>query len=89
MSAAIENLATAAAPRNDNQNINLIETMPVLPLTQRLKYATMAFALQKLVIWPLETIGAITRDHLGLGAAALFRPDIIKTFPARKGLPVR
>ena len=89
MSTVVEDAAAAATPGNDNQNVNLIETMPLLPLAQRLKYAAMSFALQKLVLWPMETIGAITRDRLGLGAAAAFRPDIIKTYSVRKGLPVR
>ncbi|KAK4207659.1 Alpha/Beta hydrolase protein [Rhypophila decipiens] len=62
--------------------------MPLPPWSQRLKNAATVFLLQKCLIWPVETIQSIRVDVLGFGPAET-KPDLIKTFPGRKGLPVR
>ncbi|KAM7183113.1 Alpha/Beta hydrolase fold [Naviculisporaceae sp. PSN 640] len=62
--------------------------MPLPSFSQRLKYAATAYLIQKCLIWPMETIGTIKRDYLGFGPADT-KPDLIKRFPVRRGLPVR
>ncbi|KAK3312271.1 Alpha/Beta hydrolase protein [Apodospora peruviana] len=61
--------------------------VPRLPLAQRLRYSAAAFVVQNLLLGPVALFDSIRRDHLGLGAVP--HPDVIKTYPVRKGLPVR
>ncbi|KAJ7192394.1 Alpha/Beta hydrolase protein [Mycena pura] len=55
------------------------------PLLNRLKYGAIAFALQNLLVGPVLFFRDV-KDYLKPPA---IRPDIIKTYPCRKHLPVR
>ncbi|KAK3353782.1 Alpha/Beta hydrolase protein [Lasiosphaeria hispida] len=62
-------------------------TAPQLTMAQRLKFGAMAFAIQRLLLGPLLLFHRLQDFFTPLSASN--HPDIVKTYPARKSLPVR
>ncbi len=60
-------------------------TVARLPLTGRIKNATFAFVLQRLILAPALFIQDV-KDYMNPPES---RPDIVKSYPCRKGLPIR
>ncbi|KAK4159291.1 Alpha/Beta hydrolase protein [Cladorrhinum sp. PSN259] len=60
-------------------------TVPPLSLTQRLKFFTAAFTIQRLILPPLITLGELKNYILSNPNY----PDLVKAYPARKDLPIR
>jgi hypothetical protein len=60
-------------------------TVPRLPLATQIKYRLIAFMLQTFIIAPANFLRTWKASRLTSGV----RPDMVKNYPCRKGLPVR
>ncbi|KAK3933711.1 hypothetical protein QBC46DRAFT_359509 [Diplogelasinospora grovesii] len=60
-------------------------TVPRQPLSRRLQYGAIAFAIQKLLVGPITFLSGVKQYF----SPPAIRPDVVKTYPTRKHLPVR
>ena len=64
---------------------SMMLTVPRLPLGDRVKYAFTAFMLQNMLIGPALFFQDLKESFYPPDS----RPDIVKTYPCRKSLPIR
>ncbi len=81
---SVTKATTAMGTAGGSDEARLI--VPRLPLTQRLKYALLAWAWETLLLTPMFMI---SEGKKYFNPRAEKEPDLIKRYPARKSLPVR
>lgn len=67
------------------ETVKTRDTIPIEPLYKKVLFSTIAVALQGLLVAP----AAVVRDAKAYFWPPETKPDLVKTYPCRRRLPVR